>query len=113
VFETGAGKREVAARELTVRARGRGEFALVGAFGIGTVDRFEDRFEEMVGSDGNVVLDMAAVSFIDSTGVAAIVRLARSLGDRSLRVIGASGTVRATLLISGVGHLPGITLVTE
>jgi anti-anti-sigma factor len=77
------------------------------------VERFEDRFEEILASDGDVILDLAGVTFVDSSGVGAIVRLAGSLSDRTLAVTGAKGTVRSTLLISGVDGLHGIRIATE
>jgi anti-anti-sigma regulatory factor len=64
----------------------------------------------MSASEGDVILDLAGVTFVDSSGVGAIVRLAGALGDRTLAVTGAKGTVRSTLLISGIDGLHGIRI---
>ncbi len=54
-----------------------------------------------------VVLDLSGVTFIDSTGISALVGLHRSFEPelRTLVVQGAQGQVRNTLDMSGVGDL--------
>ncbi len=52
--------------------------------------RFKDRMRELTeGGDGRVVLDMAAVDFIDSSGLGAIVSAMKVLGpERKLELAG-------------------------
>jgi len=52
--------------------------------------RFKDRMRELTGeAEGRVVLDMASVDFIDSSGLGAIVSAMKVLGpDRKLELAG-------------------------
>lgn len=58
--------------------------------------RFKDRMRELTqGADGRVVLDMASVAFLDSSGLGAVVAAMKALGpDRPLELSGLSPTVQ-------------------
>ncbi len=59
---------------------------------------FDEAASDLPGAAG-VVLDLAAVSFVDSAGIACIVRLSRRLNDggRELRLAGPSNSVSTVL----------------
>jgi anti-anti-sigma factor len=91
--------------QLEVRSSAPGVFELEGEFDIETVDVFEAALADAGDGAGDVVLDVASLSFLDSTGVRAILALSARLQGRRVRVRGAADNVRRTLLIAGVdGH---------
>jgi anti-anti-sigma factor len=95
--------------QLEVRSTAPGLFELEGEFDIETVDVFEAAVTDRVDGAADVVLDLASLSFLDSTGVRAMLALSARLEGRALRVRGAAANVRRTLVIAGVdGH--GISL---
>jgi anti-anti-sigma factor len=52
-----------------------------------------------------VIVDVSAVTFMDSTGVDALVRAYKGAPDGRLHVVGASGQVRQVLEVTGVVDL--------
>jgi anti-sigma B factor antagonist len=58
--------------------------------------RFKDRMRELTqGSSGRVVLDLAKVAFLDSSGLGAVVAAMKALGaDRPLELSGLTPTVQ-------------------
>lgn len=58
-------------------------------------------------SDGPMVLDLTAVSFIDSAGIGAVVSLMKHLtrDGRTLRVTGANGQPKRMLDLVGLAHI--------
>jgi anti-anti-sigma factor len=64
---------------------------------------FVEKVETLADSDGSstILLDLAAVDFIDSSGVRALVRLLLQHGDR-LRLVALSPPVRRVLDIAGL-----------
>jgi anti-anti-sigma factor len=95
--------------QLEVRSTAPGVFELEGEFDIETVDVFEAAVTGRVDGTADVVLDLTSLSFLDSTGVRAMLALAARLDGRPLTLRGAAANVRRTLLIAGVdGH--GISL---
>jgi anti-anti-sigma factor len=83
-------------------------FRLCGEFDLAAVELFEAAVEG-VGA-GIVVLDMSAVSFIDSSGIHAIVGLHRrltSVGGR-LRVEGASSHIVTVFGQTGLARMFGV-----
>ncbi len=58
--------------------------------------RFKDRMRELTqGGQGRVVLDMARVSFLDSSGLGAVVAAMKALGrERPLELSGLTPTVQ-------------------
>lgn len=53
-----------------------------GELDMATSPRLEDAVRPSVEAGGPLVLDLSAVSFLDSTGVRAIISIARALGSR-------------------------------
>jgi anti-anti-sigma factor len=82
-----------------------------GDLDLASVGEFENRLDELTSPDATrVVVDLAAVTFLDSAGINALLkgrRLAESRGQ-SFAVTGATGLVRQVLDITGVwNHLSG------
>ena len=95
---------------LEIRRTGPGSFALEGELDIETVDRFESSVDELSGRGDPVVLDLAGLTFLDSTGVRSLVALGRRLDERRIVLRGAAANVRRTLAIAGIHGRLGITV---
>jgi len=63
---------------------------------------FKDRFRDLVsGSSGDVILDLARVDFIDSSGLGAIVAARKLLGgDRKLELAGLTPAVDKVMTLT-------------
>jgi anti-anti-sigma factor len=94
--------------ELRVDLPGNARAALVGVLDLVTIDAFDVGVAELENARGDIALDLSGLTFLSSTGIGAIVRFARRLGARRLRIVGATGTVRATLIIAGIDGRGGI-----
>jgi anti-anti-sigma factor len=86
-----------------------GTFALVGEIDLSTAGRIAEIPVSAVG-DETVVLDFSDVSFMDSSGIRALVRLARTLKLGTLVIWGARGRVRRMLELLDVGMATGIVV---
>jgi anti-anti-sigma factor len=60
---------------------------LAGDVDLATVDRFRSALAPMVREGGDIVVDMADMRFIDSSGVQVIIRALENLGDRGRLVL--------------------------
>ena len=82
-----------------------------GEVDLTTVQNLEDRIAEIAASDATgIVIDLAAVSFLDSAGINALLKGRRlaDAHDQSFRVSNPGGIVRRLLDITGVWeHLSG------
>jgi anti-anti-sigma factor len=80
----------------------------VGASGdidLSTVGELDDELAAAVGSDAaTVIVDLSAVTFIDSAGISALLRGRRAADEhgQDFRVTGAAGPVRQVLELTGV-----------
>ena len=83
--------------EMTAEPMGNATLITVNAERIDAASaiRFKDRMRELTdGGEGRVVLDMAQVDFIDSSGLGAIVSAMKLLGpDRRLELAGLTSKV--------------------
>ena len=78
-----------------------------GDIDLATADKVGDALAAALGSSANVRVDLSGVTFLDSTGIRALVqayRLASSKGG-SLHVFGAKHWVAKVLDVTGVGPL--------
>ncbi|WP_298460523.1 STAS domain-containing protein [uncultured Cellulomonas sp.] len=82
---------------------------LSGAIDLANVEPLGSRLERAVSNHAlGLVLDLSAVTYLDSTGVRLIYRLARQLGDRqqSLRLVVPDGSrIRRVLSLAGVASV--------
>lgn len=82
--------------------------ALHGEIDISTVRAFEDSLERaIVESAGAFVIDLSRVDFLDSSGLAALMRARALLGreDRQLAVVCPPGAAWRTFEVSGTAEL--------
>jgi anti-anti-sigma factor len=91
-------------RQATVDVQEESDWCLLvlsGEFDLVTAEILEETLERVTGaSPGVVVLDMAQVSFIDSSGLKPLIR-AHARGT-TLRVRSASPTVQAVISLTGL-----------
>jgi anti-anti-sigma factor len=80
---------------------------LQGALDVSTVTVLDDCLAHLDPTARRIVLDLSRVSFIDSTGVGALVRARREsdVGFRTLSVRNPSDRVRFVLEVAGVADL--------
>ena len=85
---------------------------LAGEIDLSNVEELRTRLERCVGNRAaGLVLDLSGVTFLDSTGLRLVFRLARELGDRqqSLRlVVPDCSPIRRVLALSGVGAVAAV-----
>ena len=69
-----------------------------------------DLLERMARTSGDVEVNLTAVTFIDSSGLAALIQAHRSLGGqgRRLTIVEPSTAVQRVLTLSGVGDHLGL-----
>lgn len=85
---------------------------LIGELDLSTIDRLMGRVEEHIGaSRDEVILDASALAFIDSTGVKALIDVARRLGEgRELVLMGPSAPVSRTLDLLSASSFPNLVI---
>lgn len=83
-------------------------YLVAGELDLATERWLEEMLADALDDHGPVTLDMSAVTFVDSTAVAAIVRAMRRAGDGCLIIHGARRSVRRTLELLGIERVQGI-----
>lgn len=82
---------------------------LVGAVDLSNVDDLAQRLEAAVTNRcPGLVVDLSAVTYLDSTGLRLVYRLARQLGDRQQRlrlVVPPGSRITRVLQLAGVGSV--------
>lgn len=96
----------------TRRDGGVATLDISGAMDLDAVERVESAIGEAVNEPGTttVVVDLSAVEFLDSSGIAILLKGRRTAdaGGVAYRVTGATGMVRQVLELTGVwAHLSG------
>lgn len=97
---------------------------LTGAVDLSNVETLSERLEAAVSNRAQgLVLDLSGVTYLDSTGVRLVYRLARRLGDRQQRlrlVVPETSRIRRVLTLAGVHSvcqvapdLAGLSFITE
>jgi anti-anti-sigma regulatory factor len=91
---------------------GSNYFSLVGDLDLSTVDGLDDAIGGTLG-DGDIVLDLARVTFVDVVGLHALSRLGMSLAERRLRLLIHEPTpeLRTMFLLLGEERVLNVTLV--
>lgn len=86
-------------------------FALRGSLDLATAPQANDRLSHVWVPGATVVLDLAGLEFMDSTGLNMIARGLRELGaDGTLVLRGPRGVVRRILSVSGFEGRPNLRL---
>ena len=84
---------------------------LDGELDLATAPLLEEALVDL-GSERDVHLDLALLTFLDSSGVHVIVALARSLdGSRSVVLVNPSTAVRRCLEITGIDKHPAVEIL--
>jgi anti-sigma B factor antagonist len=92
-------------KNLRMRGFAGGVLYVSGELDMASIDEFEEGVRLCLDGEGEVVLDLSGLSFMDSTGVNAILSLAREVGDRSVVLRHPSRTVLKVLDIVRIdGH---------
>lgn len=96
-FEASTAELEGGVRVVTVR----------GELDLGTAPELEGPLEQAIGGEGPLLIDLSECEFIDSTGIAMIVRAWQQLGDGGpgsgqVVICGGSEQVRRVLEITGL-----------
>lgn len=81
---------------------------IVGEIDLATAPRLRSHLDDvMADADGAILLDLAEVTFLDSTGVHAIATAFAELDgqDRELRVVNVSAPVRRVFELCGINYL--------
>ena len=79
--------------------------AITGELDLATATRFTEAVErEVWGSEGTFVLDLSELTFVDSTGMGALLRVRALLAreDRTLALLLPKGAVRQTIDLAGI-----------
>jgi stage II sporulation protein AA (anti-sigma F factor antagonist) len=91
--------------------------ALSGDLDVATVPKVRRHLEAALARPGTakVVLDLAAVSFMDSSGLGLILGRYRELSERggSMAISGAKSQVQRVLQLSGIGKIMPVTSTVE
>jgi anti-sigma B factor antagonist len=95
---------------LLIRGVTGGVLYLSGELDLASVGTFTECVRSCVDGEGEVVLDLSDVSFIDSSGVGAVVKLARDLGDRPIVLRSPSRSVRKVLEIVRIDDYENIRI---
>ena len=99
-----------------LRVRRLGPSAGIGLSGeidLSTVDLLRGSLAREVARGGRVVLDLREVTFMDSTGLKAIVQASRQLEGRGTLEILPSPVVRKLFDLTGMGQAPTIMVVPD
>lgn len=98
--------------ELSIEIRRERDHAIVAAAGdidIATVAELRERLFELADSGQSIVVDLSQVSFVDSTGLGALVGAAKRAAAHgvTLHVVGARPQIRQLFRITGLeGQVP-------
>ena len=86
------------------RAAGGIDVTIFGELDLATVEQVEDALGQAIDGEGDVVIDMRACGFVDSRGIAALVRAALRLRDQGREVLirGVQQRVMRTLERAGI-----------
>jgi anti-anti-sigma factor len=80
-----------------------------GELDIASVPLLSERLWELIEADADVVLDLTAVTFIDSATVRLLWSLRDQLHDRNLALIAPLGQARGLLELTGLVPAPSVT----
>jgi anti-sigma B factor antagonist len=91
------------------------DVAIFGELDLATAGEVEAALERAIGAPGRVVIDLRACAFVDSTGVATLVKAALRLSEqgRGLLIRGAKERVMRILDIAGVARMENIAIEPE
>jgi anti-anti-sigma factor len=95
---------------LTIRCDQDGVLWLSGEFDLAEMERFLRTATAQVDGRREVVLDLSELTFLDSSGIRAILRFADFVCAKGLFLRDPSESVETVLTITGVDGLTGVTV---
>ena len=99
---------------VSIESKKPGIVRLDGEIDMHTVPRLEEAFAEVLAAGGPVSVDMANVTFIDSSGLHFLAKVASSLnGTGPLALVNVSPRVVRVMGIVGMDAMPSIELRSE
>jgi anti-anti-sigma factor len=97
-----------AARTFEVRPDADGVLLLFGEFDLAAMDDFLQVAMSVAGVRKETVLDLSGVDFVDSSGLRAILTLAKRIDGQAVVLRNPRKNVRHVIEISGLGGICGI-----
>lgn len=93
---------------LEIEQRGTGELALSGEVDLSNADQVPEAVAALAPAEGDLVLDVSDLRFIDSTGVRLLLTLAADRGQRGGNLVleRPGGVVRRVLGLMGIERAP-------
>lgn len=91
---------------------GQGRARLIGELDMATVANFTEAVGAALGTTRDIILDLSSLTFIDSSGIAAFLDLARGFdGERRLLLEAPRDQVKRVLDLVGARGFSGIVIV--
>jgi len=86
----------------------------VGELDLATCDQLINQLDPAVRAEGDLSLDLAALEFMDSSGIRVLIRVCRGLGDRGRVILRSpTGEVAKVLRLIGAHTFPNLLIVGE
>lgn len=95
--------------------QGGTEVAVFGELDLATASAVKDALDRAIDADGQVVIDLRACGFVDSQGIAVLIKAALRLHEqgRNLRVQGVQERVMRILELAGITGMDELDVVPE
>lgn len=98
--------------QFEIRKVASGRFCLSGELDMASAKSLHEALEPVVRGDAHIVLDLEELTFIDSSGIRALLDLSHRLnGAAPLALVNVPDAVQRVLDIVGLESLPGIEVV--
>jgi anti-sigma B factor antagonist len=86
--------------------------SFAGELDVATAEAMHSALEPWIRAGGPITVDLSEVTFMDSTGIHALLKAAKALGDRGCIIVhGAHGAVKKVLDITGIDAGPNIHVI--
>jgi anti-anti-sigma factor len=97
-----------------LRSEGSKEVRLVGEVDISTVTALAEALRDDVERGGDLVLDLAGLAFMDSSGIQLLIKTSKALDGRGrLKLIAPGELVRRTLELVSVDRLENVEIIDD
>jgi anti-anti-sigma factor len=98
------------ARPFEIRSDAEGVLWLFGELDLAQVDAFRDSASANVDGQREVVLEMSALTFLDSSGIRAILQFGAQVPHRAVVIRNPPDNVRRVLAIAGIDERTGVRI---
>jgi anti-anti-sigma factor len=96
--------------DLEVQAAPDGTLRLSGEFDMSSVETFRLAVETSADPDREIVLDLTELTFLDSSGIRAILTMAREIGTNGVVMRNTQPNVRRVIELIGIEGRNGVRL---